>query len=321
MHLTVTSKPLYVVLLAAILADILLLGVSRATLDLTNLSDLGFSLARILAFAMLFFSLSRASVKPGRALLSLKYFAEAAMFFSLVLLALPLLNHLTMMIPFPYQDDFLSRLDRAIAFDWLGYFELVHSSPTAIAILEFCYVQLSNVGLMALVALAVIGDPRRMRFYIEVFFYTGAFAIVAGAAFPALAAVNHYVADLSAYPNFANPPGVYHLPYMEMLRDPARQVALNPVGLPGLITFPSYHTASGILLCVAFFRTWLFVPATIYSMLMIASSPVFGAHYLIDIIAGVVLAVVAIWYFLRRPRNRGLFARKSQADTTVPQLA
>ncbi|MEO3414081.1 phosphatase PAP2 family protein [Roseovarius sp. CAU 1744] len=320
MPLTVTSRSLYLILLFFVLADVVLLCTSRATLDLSEPSDLFWRLSSTAAFAMMFVVFSMRAATLGAVGRSIKYFAEAGLFLSLVQMFLPLFNHLTMMLPFPLQDDLLSGLDRSIGFNWLAYFEFVHAYPTLIKILEFCYVQLSYVGLIALIALALLGDPRRVRFYVEVFFLTGVIAIVIGAGFPALAAVHLYVGDLSAYPNFPSPPGVYHLPHLELLRDADAAVPLDPVGLPGLVTFPSYHTASGILLCVVFFRTWLFVPFTTYSLLMIASSPVFGAHYLIDIIAGAILSVAVVWYLLGLPRYHGLFAQNARDERTAALL-
>jgi membrane-associated phospholipid phosphatase len=69
--------------------------------------------------------------------------------------------------------------------------------------------------------------------------------------------------------------------------------------LPGLTTFPSFHTAMGII-C-----TWcsrgsigLFPLMLIINGLMIASTPILGSHYLADVIGGALLAIAAI-YLLR----------------------
>lgn len=316
MTLTVTSRPLYLGLLAVFIANVLLFTFTRATPDL---SQVHLTLQWTLAFGLMFFCISRAIRRPGRVVSSFKYIFEAMMFSTLVSLSLPLLNHLTMTIPFPYQDNWLNGWDLALGLNWLAYFELVHSSPLAITVLQFCYDQLSLLGMVAMIVLIIMGDTRRVRYFMEVFFATAVLCIVVGAAFPALAAVDMYVADLSVYGNFGNPPGVYHLPHMEALRDPAGAIALNPVGLPGLVTFPSYHTASAILLGVAFWRTWAFVPAAVYGALVIASSPVFGGHYFIDLFAGTAVALAMAWLLARRPQYQGLFARRDQPAKRAAQ--
>lgn len=318
MTLTVTSKPLYLGLLAIVLTNITLLVTSRATLDLSNLH---MTLQWTLAFGLLFFCVSRMHGPKGRVLISFKHFCEAMFFSTLVSLNLPMLNHLTMMIPFPYQDDLLNGMDVALGINWLGYFDWVHGQPALIGAMEWSYDQLTLVGLAVMTSLIIMGDARRVRFYMEIFFFTAVFCIVVGAAFPALAAVHMYIDDLSVYANFPNPPGVYHLPYMEMLRDPAQAVSIDPVGLAGLVTFPSYHTASGILLCVAVWRTWLILPVAAYSAVMIASAPIFGGHYIIDLIAGTVVALGISWIIARRPYYAGLFARGEAKPDAAPQMA
>jgi len=93
-------------------------------------------------------------------------------------------------------------------------------------------------------------------------------------------------------------------------------IIINPVGLPGLVTFPSYHTASGILLCAALFRTWMFWPALVYSTVMIASAPIFGGHYFIDLFAGAGLALAVVWWNANRPAYRGLFVAPGASEAS-----
>jgi PAP2 superfamily len=65
--------------------------------------------------------------------------------------------------------------------------------------------------------------------------------------------------------------------------------------LAGIISFPSLHAASGILYVWALWpvRILRYFVAAIYAV-MIASTPVTGAHYVIDVIGGIVVAVISI---------------------------
>ena len=47
--------------------------------------------------------------------------------------------------------------------------------------------------------------------------------------------------------------------------------------LSSLVTFPSVHTALA------------------YGILMIAATPIWGGHYLVDLIAGAAMAIGAVW--------------------------
>lgn len=317
--LTVTSKPLYYGLFAIFALNMVLLVFTRATLGFDGTQyQVGWSVA----FGLLFFSFNRMSGsanQPRRWVATGRNLFEGLLFTQLVSFNLPLLNHLTMLAPLPLQDDLLISLDRSLGLDWLAYFELVHSSPLTIWLFQESYEFLSLFSLLALGALIVMNDTRRARFFIEVFFVTAVFCTFAGAFFPAFAAVETLIPDLSHYTNFTHAPGVYHVNELIALRDPTASVVLSPGSLSGLVTFPSFHTASGVLLCVVFFRTWLFVPVAIYSTLMIASSPIFGGHYLIDLIAGAMVALAMSALFLRLPRYQGLLSR--QAPALAPKTA
>jgi len=60
----------------------------------------------------------------------------------------------------------------------------------------------------------------------------------------------------------------------------------------GIITFPSLHAALGVLFPTALWRTqvvrWL---AFVLNGLMLVATPAYGSHYVVDVIAGVIVAV------------------------------
>jgi len=64
--------------------------------------------------------------------------------------------------------------------------------------------------------------------------------------------------------------------------------------LQGLISFPSYHTVLAALLTYAHRRSRLLVPIALVNGVMLFSIPSYGGHYLIDIIAGAAVALLAI---------------------------
>jgi hypothetical protein len=78
------------------------------------------------------------------------------------------------------------------------------------------------------------------------------------------------------------------------LRTAAMQEPM-PTIYVGLISFPSFHAACAIIYVWATWRTpglnWLFVFG---NALMLAATPVHGSHYMIDVIAGVGVAALAI---------------------------
>jgi membrane-associated phospholipid phosphatase len=65
--------------------------------------------------------------------------------------------------------------------------------------------------------------------------------------------------------------------------------------LAGIVSFPSFHAASGLLYIWALWpvRGFRYITVAVYG-LMIAATPVIGAHYMIDVIGGVILAALSI---------------------------
>jgi hypothetical protein len=83
----------------------------------------------------------------------------------------------------------------------------------------------------------------------------------------------------------------------------ARSGAISVVPLndmEGMITFPSFHVAGGLLVTWAFrrYRTWG-VGLGVINVLMIASTVLTGAHYVVDVIAALVVFVCSVWVWRR----------------------
>jgi membrane-associated phospholipid phosphatase len=64
----------------------------------------------------------------------------------------------------------------------------------------------------------------------------------------------------------------------------------------GIITFPSFHAAWGIILVAAFWKSPLRWPAVALNTLMIASTVTTGGHYFIDVPGGILVGLVAIMH-------------------------
>jgi len=78
------------------------------------------------------------------------------------------------------------------------------------------------------------------------------------------------------------------------LRDGSYRLVMA-VGSEGIITFPSLHAALAVILMAAFWAVpiarWISV---VVNSLMLAATPIDGSHYLVDVLAGVAIAVVCL---------------------------
>jgi len=237
-------------------------------------------------------------------------------------IVLRLFNHLTMTVPFPYADDFLIYLDSFIPLDWNAYFQFVAERPFLVFILDEAYTGLDSLSVVAFVSLVVIAKYEHARYFAVAFTITAIVCTVIGMFFPALAAVEYTLENKDLLKNFPYSPGTYSVEILERLRTGLPQeFDLNK--LHGLTTFPSFHTGAGIVMLYAFRRTFLFWPVVLYTVVMVASTPVYGGHYFVDIIFGAFVAalvckIVEVKWFadVYRPQNI-----KPNADTEVVQPA
>jgi hypothetical protein len=195
---------------------------------------------------------------------------------------------------FPLQDANLLALDRTLGLDWAGYIRFVDAHPAVAAVLSYGYTMIRWPIFAIPVVLAAAGRYRR----IEEFTLAFALALLATTAISAVAPA------FGAYQQIGLDPGrLQHIDpraYLDTVRDlaPVRAGTLRHLdlfGLAGIVTFPSFHASSAVLYAWAFWPVrWMRPVAFFANAAMLASTPIDGGHYFIDVIAGVVVAVSAI---------------------------
>jgi membrane-associated phospholipid phosphatase len=80
---------------------------------------------------------------------------------------------------------------------------------------------------------------------------------------------------------------------------------MNPMPVQGLVSLPSYHAAMGLLFIWAFRHVRLLFPAAVVlNIALLASTPTHGGHYLVDVIAGLLVCAVMIWLVRRSSGGR-----------------
>lgn len=210
--------------------------------------------------------------------------------FTFLMAAWPILrlfNHLTMTLGFPLADAQLAQWDARIGFDWAAYLHWVDRQPMIIDAMAATYTNLTLYSCLLFLLLACGPQPQqRCTELISLFLVTALACTTIGMAFPALAAMTYYNPPAGAFEHFDGETGSYHLSALMELRSNSAH-RFDFAKLPGLVTFPSFHTAMGVIAIYCARRSlWLLVPMLAVNVMMIASTPVFGSHYGIDVIAG-----------------------------------
>lgn len=196
------------------------------------------------------------------------------------------LSYLLVSLAPPLVDATLARWDAALGFDWPTLRAIQAGwPPLAQDALRWSY----NSGLPQILAVVLyLGFSDRgtaLRDFMLRYAVVTVTVVVLSAPMPAEGAWKFFVGPDS--------PGAANLGHFEALRDGTlRTLALSQ--MQGLISMPSLHAAMAVLLAHAVWRTPLRWPALLLNALMLSATPVYGGHYLVDLIAGIALSLVAI---------------------------
>ena len=229
----------------------------------------------------------------------------ALMFALLMMKNLQLFNHLAMTLPFPLADHWLISWDHALGFDWNAYAMEIAQRPWLKEALLFAYNSLPNVMIgVILVALIALGRPGRVNELAYLVMASGFICISISAMLPAEAAWNTLaLPDVKAM--LGGTPGGDWLDQFKALRS-GGEIDLGASPLTGLATFPSFHTCLGLIILWCSRGHWaIFIPGATAGLAVVAATPVFGGHYLTDLLGGaaVMAALILLWH--RRLAGQG----------------
>jgi membrane-associated phospholipid phosphatase len=218
----------------------------------------------------------------SRAIADMGYYA--AMWIAFTVLGV-IFTYLMATSRLPLFDDQFARFDAAIGFDWLRWYDFLASVPYVNTLLSMAYSSLLLQIVLSVMYFSHIGQSRRNAELLWNAFISLLLTGVLSAIFPALGAFHHFQTDL---------PQAVHLPHLLALRDGSMSV-FPLKQMQGIIAFPSFHTVMAILFTYAFRgRGVWFLVIGLLNILMMLSTPTFGGHYLADMVAGAVIAGLAI---------------------------
>ena len=211
-----------------------------------------------------------------------------------VLLLGLLLTYAAIAAGYPYRDAELHAVDQWIGLDRQAYLAFIHEHPWLSEILTFAYLSLHLQMALIPFALVIAGQFTRFQHMVVAFAIALSLTIAVSIFVPAVAAFAYL--DLKGVGIDAlSPSAPYtHVPTMEALRSGALHV-IKLDNLEALLTFPSFHTAAALMFAWA---TWTVPlvrwPSVLVNALMIAATPVNGAHYFVDLIGGSAVALLAV---------------------------
>lgn len=208
---------------------------------------------------------------------------------------LAVLHFIVMSQQWPYADGFLIAADRALGFDWLAYCKFMTENETLRGYLHFFYQEVTRKGMFVLPLIALLLNQRE-RLYETLFmiFVTGVVVVLAAGFFPAIEPWT-LLADQELLSRIKWTAHADHNEVLSYLRNDG-PVLIDLGKLVGLATFPSYHTCLALCFTVATrgYRG-LNVLGVITSASIVAATPIFGAHYLMDLLSGTAITVATFY--------------------------
>jgi hypothetical protein len=187
-----------------------------------------------------------------------------------------------------YRDATFYQLDQWLGFDRAAYLRAFTDLRWKQKLCDSVY--LSMLPEMAVIPLVLILARRTDRLQRFIAAYGLALAVTT-VIFIFAPAVGAFVfVDLTPS-DYAKLPAAVYTPARTL--DALRQGVMTTVplqNLEGLIAFPSFHTQSAILYAWALWPIkWMRWPAVLFNAAIISTTPVSGAHYVVDVIAGALL--------------------------------
>lgn len=205
-----------------------------------------------------------------------------------------LFSFLTLRLAAPLQDDFYARADSALGFDWAAHIRWLSDHPTILYALNLSYFSCLVQIAVIVIGLATLAPCALSRFLL-LFAATASVVCILGALAPAAGAYAVHPLDQQTLGSLPDPlTGRWHMEQFLAARSGALK-SLNLIKLEGVIQFPSFHAALAVILthslrCIP----WLGFPALLLNGAMLISTIAIGGHYLVDVIAGVLIAIIAI---------------------------
>ncbi|WP_031193386.1 phosphatase PAP2 family protein [Mesorhizobium sp. L2C066B000] len=218
----------------------------------------------------------------------------AAATFVPLLICTTILMHVGSATERPLADPVLASIDARMGFDWLWFLSITNNKLIA-PVLIFAYHALGpQVPLVLLLNIATNRNDKILEF-VALLAVSSVLAGATMALVPAEGAYAYFKPTAEQFNHFTVQAGMWHYETLMALRS-GEPFDLVMAKSNGLVTFPSFHTALGIMVVYALrdYR-WLSWPLGGLNAIMVISTLPEGGHHLIDVFAGALVGVASIF--------------------------
>lgn len=197
----------------------------------------------------------------------------------------------------PFYDDVFMMVDEKIGFDWQAWVTIFQLEPAVFFLMNIfynsIYLQFLTLPMFSLVA----GIPQKLQVFSMAICVSLLAVMLIAARFPAVGPYAHLGligGDSSAATSLQIPQHLLNVHKLQpILR--SNEAHLDFRKAEGMVFFPSFHTACGVIFAWFFWSLRLMrLPMLLVNIMMIIATPACGGHYLADTIAGLLLALVSL---------------------------
>lgn len=196
----------------------------------------------------------------------------------------------------PYVDPWLAAADRTLGLSAADVVRMVAATPFAPRLLYTMYFLSVILLFLTGIALALLGRTERLWEFCASYCFCLLGATVCSIFVPAIGAFDYLGLGAAYSAHFPPGAGVYYLGALQTAHG-ASSVVINPFGLQGIVTFPSFHTSMALMTAAAWRGDrYLHWPMMIWNALIVLSAVPIGGHYLVDLVGGAALWVAIFRY-------------------------
>jgi hypothetical protein len=238
----------------------------------------------------------------------------------LVLSVLTSLSYMAVAANLPLQDSRLLAIDQAIGFDFGAFLGFVNDRAWLIAILAFGYGAISWPIWLVMFGLPLAGHYQRAAEYVSALLLALAVTSCITIVVPAIGVYHAMGLVASDFPNIQAPGYNDTLHDMPLLRAGTLRT-LDLEHLKGVVTFPSFHAAMAVLCSWALWPLrWVRPLNLAINAAMLVATPIGGGHYLVDVLAGVMVAVGSICVARYGPKLMDMLGQRGRRDIVAYQV-
>jgi hypothetical protein len=193
----------------------------------------------------------------------------------------------------PLWDEMFLGWDTAIGFDWKHWLQILDGFPWVHRMLALAYHSMWPQLTLVLIALVATRQYRRLDVMLLAFGFSAIITVIIAAFMPALSPLAYLQITPHDHPHITLAvPREFEAQALALRSGAMRVIELGKA--QGLVTFPSFHTVSAVLLLLGFrdvpYMRWV---AYLLNALMLIAIPIEGSHYLVDVFAGIAVALTA----------------------------